>query len=214
MTHGRENMNSNCASCGSRNVTVSYVTADAREFGWPSGVLSGVKAISCADCGEAELEIPAHGAVAREYREQLCRLSRRLLGDEYAYLRRALGATGRGYAEQLGVTNVTISRAENGEDVPALQDAIIRALTLLDIETRGEALSRLSERCTESVNVDVRGIARRKPMELADGWQTIDAEPRETARVIPLRRRPTPQIAAEFEATELHVDDGRMAACL
>lgn len=202
-----------CLSCGASNVNVTYVTVDAKEFGWPSGVLSGVKSVSCVECGEVEFEIPAHGAVMREYRTQLCRVDRRLSGDEYAFLRRALGATGREYAEALGVTNVTVSRCENGEEVPALQDTVIRALTLLDIETRGEALACLATRPTQSVNVDVREIERRKPMELTDGWQTIDAEPNpRSAKIIPLRRRATPKITVEFEATEIACDE-RVAAC-
>src|SRR5688572_5975806 len=123
-----------CALCGSDSVSTERVTVSAKSFGFPSGTLHGVRLNVCAECGERSHEIPAHGAVVKEYRRQLAQVNRDLTSEEFAYLRRALALSGRAYADALGVSNVTISRLENGSDIPALQQAAIRAVTLIDLQ--------------------------------------------------------------------------------
>lgn len=213
MTNGSEPV-SFCMECGNEWATISSETVAATEFGWPSGTLSGIEVFRCSNCGEVEMSIPAHGAVARAYRRRMCQLERRLTGDEYAFLRRALGTNGQQYAEQLGISNVTVSRAEHNDAIPALHDAVIRALTVLDIETRGQAIALLSERAHGEINIDVASIAWQTPTNLTNGWQTLDIAPLvRSADVIPIRRRALPRIEASFETTEVEVFDEGLVAC-
>src|SRR5690554_4064329 len=122
-----------CPACFDEEARTSTADVAAEQFGLPGGTLRGVQRVDCA-CGEVSHSIPAHGAVIKRYRGQLARLDRPLSADEYGYLRRALGFSGQQYAAALQISNVTISRAENGAGISALQDGILRALTLLDLE--------------------------------------------------------------------------------
>lgn len=173
-----------CAVCLGEAL-VTHVDVPACELGLPSGQLRGVERITCASCGEASLSVPAHGAVMKQYRLQLARIDRELTADEFAYLRRALRVSGQDYAEALRITNVTISRLENGANISALQDGMIRVLTHLDILTL-DALALLINRSGSEVSVNVRAVESNRPREVSGGWRTLDSEAW-PANVVPLR---------------------------
>lgn len=189
-----------CASCLSEAV-VTLVDVPARELGLPSGILRGVERIECSHCGEISLSVPAHGAVMKQYRLQLSRIDRDLTAEEFAYLRRALRVSGQDYAEALRVTNVTISRLENGASISPLQDGMIRVLTHLDILTI-DALGLLINRSGSEVCVDVRAVSSARPREVSGGWRTLEANVWPD-NVIPLargrRERLAPIITRKFK---------------
>lgn len=165
-----------CPCCESEDVTVTRASLDGAEIGLPSGRLVGVEMVTCAECGEESASIPAHGAVIKEYRKQLVNVKRELTVQEFCFLRRSLGLTGRGYADVLGVSNVTISRIENGDTVPVVQQAAIRAVTMLDLVSF-EAMRDFVGRDGADVEVDVQQVERSHPREVTGGWQEIPKPP-------------------------------------
>jgi transcriptional regulator with XRE-family HTH domain len=194
-----------CPSCCSESATTARVEIPASELGLPSGILRGVEVTTCQECGEETTTIPAHGAVIKQYRKQLAHVARPLSAEEFAYLRRALGVTGRGYAEVLGISNVTVSRVENGDGVPALQDALVRALTLLDLELDTvSAIAKFAERAESELIVDVAAIEKSRPRDVSGGWRPIVVDENFAGNVVPIRRSTLvrKQIDIyEFEAT-------------
>ncbi len=164
-----------CFICGSEHVRTSVVDVDGSTLGLPKGTLKGVERTVCHECGESFDSLPAQGAVIKEYRVQLAHLARPLTGEEFAFLRRTLGVNGSQYAEAIGVSNVTISRVENGAEVTAVQDALIRTFTLLDIQA-SNAVAKVSSRDLGQVSVDVADILRKQPREITDGWQDLRHE--------------------------------------
>jgi DNA-binding transcriptional regulator YiaG len=197
-----------CASCFSDEAVVSLVDLPAEKLGLPSGMLHGVEQINC-DCGEVSYSIPAHGAVMKQYRQQLAKLNRPLTPPEFAYLRRALRLSGQDYAEALNITNVTISRAENGGGISSLQDGMIRALTLLD--SVSDSLSSFLVRSGDQVIVDVRAVEKTRTRDLSGGWRSFDFSPL-PHNVIPFRRRSLsgePLVYEIFEETFVDVSQER-----
>lgn len=176
-----------CLICGSEHIDVRRVDVDGVTLGLPGGRLIGVDRATCHDCGEVIDSLPAHGAVLKEYRIQLAHLARRLTGEEFAFLRRALGVNGSQYADMIGVSNVTISRVENGGDVTAVQDALIRSVTILDIHTP-DGLMRFAGRERAEVMVDIPEVVLMQPRELTDGWQDINEGAHVRGNVVWLRR--------------------------
>jgi transcriptional regulator with XRE-family HTH domain len=194
-----------CPSCCSETATTARVEIPASDLGLPSGTLRGVEVTICHECGEETTAIPAHGAVIKEFRKQLAHVARPLSVEEFAYLRRALGVTGKGYAEALGVSNVTISRVEHGEGVPALQDALVRALTLLDMELDAvSAIAKFVDRVDCEPVVDVVAIEKSRPRDISGGWRPIVTDENFGGNVVPIRRNRLVRKqldAYEFEAT-------------
>lgn len=209
-----------CLICGSDHVEASRVDIDGSSLGLPAGLLVGVDRISCNDCGEVIDSLPAQGAVIKEYRLQLAHLGRRLTGEEFAFLRRTLGMSGSQYADLVGVSNVTISRVEHGEDVTAMQDALIRGVTMLDVHTP-DGLTQFARRERASVEVNVPDVVRRQPRELTNGWQDFDhgVAARLPSNVIrfPARARlvsHTPaQAFSQSVSFEAEIDRPLVAAC-
>lgn len=176
----------NCPFCASDRVSTSRADVDARDFGLPSGTIRNALVTICDDCGEESTSLPAQGAVISAYRTALATVARPLTGDEYAFLRRALGVTGRRYAEMIGTTNVTVSRLENGAGVPAAHDALIRAVTMLDVAGHNP-IDKFERRELGDVVVDVAAIQRDNFIDLSDGWQVLKEEPYPRDRVVSLK---------------------------
>jgi DNA-binding transcriptional regulator YiaG len=202
-----------CPCCESQDVTVTRASIDAAEIGLPSGRLIGVESITCSDCGEESISIPAHGAVIKEYRKQLAHVQRELTVSEFSFLRRSLGLTGRGYAEMLGVSNVTISRIENGDSVPSVQQGAIRAVTILDLVSF-EAMRDFVARDGARVEIDVQQVERSHPREVTGGWQEIPQAPA-PSNVIRFTARLPREVQLESVCFEAQNDDSflRRYAC-
>lgn len=180
---------STCLICLADNVVVSTVSVEAAEFGLPSGRIDGVDRIECQECGEVSFSIPAHGAVMKEYRLRLSQVNRRLTTSEFAYLRRSLRMSGRDYASMLDITNVTVSRLENGAPISSVQDNLVRALTMIDVLDR-HALQWFSERLEQEVVIDVRAVDKGRTRDLTNGWRQMPVESLPN-NVVPMRRLST-----------------------
>ena len=191
-----------CPVCDFDAARLELVSLPAARFGFPSGTLHGVERVVCDDCGEATVSVPAVGAVERAYRAALAQIDRPLTGPEFAFLRRTLGVTGQGYAEALGVSNVTVSRVENSAQVTTLQDVLVRALTMLDTSQPG-AIAQLTNRQGNDVSVDATRIALGRH-HASGQWLAAPTSPVLT-NVVALRRRETPRgslLSTEFTAAQ------------
>lgn len=175
-----------CPFCASDLVSTSRVDVDARDFGLPSGTIRNALLTTCTECGEESTTLPAQGAVVRAYRAALAAVARPLTGEEYAFLRRALGVTGRRFAEMIGTTNVTISRLEHGASVPAAHDALIRAVTMLDVAGH-DPVDSFERRELGDVFVDVVAIQRNNFVDLSDGWQVLTEEAYPREKIVSLK---------------------------
>ena len=176
----------NCPFCASDLVTTSRVDVDARDFGLPSGIIRNALLTTCEECGEQSTTLPAQGAVVEAYRSVLAKVARPLTGEEYAFLRRALGVTGRRFAEMIGTSNVTISRLENAAGVPPAHDALIRAVTMLDIAGH-DPVAGFEGRDANDVVVDVAAIQRNKLNDLSDGWQVLTEDSFSRDKIVSLK---------------------------
>lgn len=172
-----------CPVCGNPDSTLSLEDRDTGMFGLTNVRMKNVLVYKCTDCGEETISIPHHKSFVRELRLRVCRLNRRLTGREFAFLRQALNLNGHGCAEQIGVTNVTISRWEN-EAVPLdpMADKLLRAFTLCDLGHRQNVMASLSGVAKEGVNaieIDMEEFNGRTfvltvPVNVANGRQTAD----------------------------------------
>lgn len=187
-----------CPNCESKDVTVTRVEVDARRIGLPSGQLVGVERIVCSECEEVSINVPAHGGVVKEYRRQLAQVSRELTAEEFSYLRRSLGLSGKAYADALQVSNVTISRLENGNSIPSLQQSVVRALTLLDLASR-DAVAAFAQKAVKEVQVDVAAVETRQVHDLSNGWQVLPKHLPSNVVIFPGMRKPARTVqVAEF----------------
>lgn len=130
------------------------------ELGTDSVLLRNVPVIVCPACGEEALSIPNYNAVMRQVREKICHLKRKLRPGEFMTLRLGLKLTGLECARLLGVTNVSISRWENGAASMSLRaDRGMRTLALSSLgysyERLRNTLLSVSETGLDEVVIDV-----------------------------------------------------------
>lgn len=147
-----------CVVCGSGEVTESRVTRTTRLYGLEEVVFKNLPVEKCASCGDETISIPNHKAVMNVVRERLCALKRVVSGREFAFLRDGLSLTGQQAAKVLGVTNVSISRWENGaQPVSPWADHFLRALTLhaLGKQELVKRLETVEEQGVDRVEVDL-----------------------------------------------------------
>jgi YgiT-type zinc finger domain-containing protein len=120
-----------CQICESGNTNTQLVDYEMTELGTDSVLLRNTPKVICHDCGEETFEIPNYNAVIKQIREKMCLINRVLNGGEFLSLRLGLEMTGIGCAKAMGVTNVTVSRWENGTSpVSEPADRLIRTWTL------------------------------------------------------------------------------------
>lgn len=101
-----------CPNCGkemkSRVRDYEYI-----ECGLKNVVLSGITVHECKHCGEVLPEIPNIKQVHKWIAEYLLKKQGPLTGEEFRFLRKAMGKSAKETAERLAVNPVTISRWEN-----------------------------------------------------------------------------------------------------
>lgn len=136
-----------CPICGASNATESLIDYRMLELGTDSVLLRNTPETTCPDCGESAIAIPKYKAVLKQIREQLCALNRVLNDGEFLTLRHALGLSGQECASIMGVTNVTVSRWENGKTpILPIADRLMRSLTLSGLGyTQKAIIARLSD---------------------------------------------------------------------
>lgn len=117
-----------CIECGSTMTTTRENYRD-KESGLPNVILRNIEVRRCRRCGEEEVVIPNMVELHRVIAAGVINKQARLTSPEIRFLRKHLGLTGVSMAELMGVTPETISRWENGKEVPGrTADRLLRML--------------------------------------------------------------------------------------
>ncbi len=105
-----------CHACGAE-MTCRLGEHHYTESGLDSVFLADVELWECL-CGEKAVGIPALPELHRVIGEALARKPALLTGPEIRFLRKNLGLASKDFADLLGVDKATVSRWENGKQVP------------------------------------------------------------------------------------------------
>ena len=145
-----------CPSCGK---AMRATKRDHRyeEAGLKNVVLRDTTVYECG-CGEVLPELPQVNRLHQRIAEDLIGKQSPLTGEEFRFLRKAMGVSAKELARLLGVTTVTISRWENNkEKVGAQSDRLLRCLYL----TRSKGLP--ASKVAKILEEIMCGIVGRKP---------------------------------------------------
>jgi putative zinc finger/helix-turn-helix YgiT family protein len=117
-----------CLNCGTgleRN-RENYLYTDS---GLPHVTLVGVEVRRCRSCGGHSVVIPAMEQLHRVIAEAVVRKPNQLTREEFRFLRKHLGMSGREFAESVATTPETLSRWENGGlPLPGQMDRLVRLM--------------------------------------------------------------------------------------
>ena len=145
-----------CPSCGK---VMRATKRDHRyeEAGLTNVVLTDTTVYEC-DCGETLPELPQIHRIHQRIAEDLVAKQSPLTGEEFRFLRKAMGMSAKELARLLSVTPVTVSRWENNkEKVGTQSDRLLRCLYL----TRSKDLA--ASKVLKILADIMWGIAGRKP---------------------------------------------------
>ena len=145
-----------CPSCG-KAMRAAKKDYRYEEAGLRNVVLKDATVHEC-DCGERLPQLPQIHRLHQRIAEDLVAKQSPLTGEEFRFLRKAMGMSARELARLLGVTTVTISRWENNkEKVGAQSDRLLRCLYL----TRSKGLT--AAKVSKMLEEVMCGIVERKP---------------------------------------------------
>jgi putative zinc finger/helix-turn-helix YgiT family protein len=119
-----------CSNCGA---VVKFVSSDYvfAESGLKNVVLAGIPVAACRICGNQDVEIEALEEVLRRIAMEVIAQPHRLSGHEIRFLRKHCGLTQASFAALLHAHVTTVSKWENGGDIPGEQsDRLIRTVAL------------------------------------------------------------------------------------
>lgn len=120
-----------CMACGAEMVSARE-TYPYDECGLPHVILVGVEVRRCAGCDESEVVIPNIEGLHRVIAGVLVRKPARLTGAEVRFLRKFRGWGQADFAARIGVDKTTVSKWENGHEMPgAVADRLIRLVVAL-----------------------------------------------------------------------------------
>jgi putative zinc finger/helix-turn-helix YgiT family protein len=101
------------------------------ESGLKNVVLKNITVHECKACGEVLPEIRNIKQVHKWIADYLIRKQGPLMGEEFRFLRKAMGMSAKELAQRLGVNPVTVSRWETNEaNIGPQSDRLLRALFL------------------------------------------------------------------------------------
>jgi len=163
-----------CPTCG-REMKSRVRDYDYVESGLKNVVLKGITVHECKHCGEVLPEISNVKQIHKWIAEYLVRKQGPLTGDEFRFLRKALGKNAREIAERIAVNPVSISRWEcNKVPIGAQSDRLFRMIFILGLPE--EARMFTESKCLEIARAVLQRrttTAARKPRS-----QRIEITPR------------------------------------
>lgn len=138
-----------CSNCGSgakgRIGNYRFV-----ESGLKNVFLHGIELIRCPRCKNIDPVIPSMNRLMQVLAAAVAGKPCKLGGDEIRFLRKYLKMTGEEFAGVLGTDKTTISKWENGEQLPGERaDRLIRAVTLILGDGLGEYTQKIVRRFPE-----------------------------------------------------------------
>lgn len=123
----------NCLFCDSGNVSVEFERRD-QAYGLPSINLVNVPAHVCGDCGERYVRLPKSHVLMRQIAEVLSDLNHDLAPSEFAFMRHHLRLSAKELAKRLGVSDVTVSRWEQGHSgIPRSAIRFVQTMVLASL---------------------------------------------------------------------------------
>ena len=159
-----------CTECGT---TMKTQRENYRydESGLKKVTLVGIEVSRCPRCGNYEVSIPhmedLHRLIARAVIEKTTRLT----SEEVRFLRKSLGWSGVDFARNMGVTEETVSRWENGAiPIGPQADRLLRLMVAQGRLTTTYPTERLSQ-----INPKKATPARLEIEARDDQWELVAA---------------------------------------
>ena len=159
-----------CSVC-SEEAKISRGSYKFIESGLDNVTLENIELIHCPHCGNEDPIIPAFNGLMKVLAKALIRKPAPLSGQEIRFLRKYTHKTGEEFGRLLAVDKTTVSKWENGQDVGATSDRLIR----LVVHSIGEGLYS-PETAAELVNEFCRITEEERSLEIS-----VDSETREYA---------------------------------
>lgn len=116
-----------CPSCGSEKIALTRGHHHFVESGLDNVHLINVDTWSCGDCGEMIVSIPRSPELMKSICESILLKPMALSGAEIRFIRKNLALKINEFAQLLGMDRVTVSRWENGHEMPSRSaDRLVR----------------------------------------------------------------------------------------
>jgi putative zinc finger/helix-turn-helix YgiT family protein len=142
-----------CSNCGKE----ARIIRDNYRFdqvGLPL-LLKDVELVKCDECGNVDPVIPNLSGLMHAIALAVISHPASLEGDEIRFLRKYLGLSTEEFSHLVHISKETLSRWENGQEVGAQSDRLIRLLVLTKSEELREHIGKLMDLLPE--------LADRKP---------------------------------------------------
>ena len=150
-----------CPKCGNENMT--YRETDYLWSELPRYVVSGVGRYEC-ECGEGITALEHASQVKAQIGWAILEKRSLLDGAEIRFLRKGMTLSGKSLAARMGVSNITISRWENGQQsIAPVRDRLLR---LLYAGHQGWKTRELAETVFPTIRAEVR---KAEPREMRVG---------------------------------------------
>jgi putative zinc finger/helix-turn-helix YgiT family protein len=121
-----------CPCCG-KEMKSKVRDYEYVESGLKNVVLKNIRVHECKACGEVLPEIQNVKQIHKWIAEYLLKKQGSLTGEEFRFLRKAMGRSAKETADRLAVNPVTISRWENNkEKIGPQSDRLLRMAFVLD----------------------------------------------------------------------------------
>jgi putative zinc finger/helix-turn-helix YgiT family protein len=109
----------NCPACGSPKISFTKGHYHFLESGLNNVHLNNVDTWTCDDCGEKIISIPRSMELMKSICEIILLKPMILTSEEIRFLRKNLSLKINEFARLLGMDRVTVSRWENGHEIPS-----------------------------------------------------------------------------------------------
>ena len=156
-----------CPTCG-KEMKSKIQDYEYLESGLKNVVLKGIPVHECKHCGEFLPEISNVRQIHKWIAEYLLNKQTPLTGEEFRFLRKAMGKSAKETAARLGVDPVTVSRWENNkEKIGAQSDRLLRMSFVLDpTEERLFAAKKLLTLARAILLNEIQARGRPKPEKI------------------------------------------------
>jgi putative zinc finger/helix-turn-helix YgiT family protein len=130
-----------CMECGKALRITHPKTYAYRESGLDTVLLTGIRVYVCPSCGAEFPEISNIIGLHQVIASHLTRKPAPLTGPEFRFLRKEISLKAKELAQCLGVTDVSLSRWENGASpISPAADRLLRTLYSLKTMQAGRAI--------------------------------------------------------------------------
>ncbi len=144
-----------CTQCRA-TVRVERRNYDYKECGLPNVTLVNVPVGNCPECGREYLSLPRVSLLHRTISKAIVSKPHAMTAAEVCFLRKTLGWSNSDFASWMGVREETVSRWQNGAQIPPAEDRLLRMLVVGAEPIRDYSLEVLRNIAPESVPVRLK----------------------------------------------------------